>query len=235
MMSSGTNELLGIGIYSVPEAARLSGVSSARIRRWVRGYSFRSSGSLRKSPPVFRPQLRPAEDGELALGFLDLIEVRFVNAFLTHGVSWPVIRRAESRASKLFGTHHPFATKRFKTDGRKIFATLRDESSTAADSALLDLADNQLAFNRLISPYLVGLEFEHDTAARWRPLGSKTRVVIDPQRSFGQPVTDPEGVPTAVVAAAYQAEGSEEVVAKTYRLDLRSVRDAVEFEQLPAA
>jgi len=227
------NNLLGIGIYSVPEAARLAGVSPSRIRRWIRGYSFRSSGSLHKSPPVFKTQIPPTEKGELSLGFLDLIEVRFVNAFLSHGVTWPVIRRAESHARQLFATDHPFATKRFKTDGRKIFATLRNRA--ASDPALLDLADNQLAFNKLISPYLRGVEFEHDTAARWRPLGSKKRIVIDPQRSFGQPITDREGVPTAVLAAAFHAEGSEEAVAKTYRADLRSVRDALEFEQLLAA
>jgi hypothetical protein len=30
------------GIYSVRDAARLTGVSTGRIRRWLRGYRYRS-------------------------------------------------------------------------------------------------------------------------------------------------------------------------------------------------
>ena len=85
---------LGIGIYGVPEAARLTGVSAPRIRRWVKGYTFRVRGSARRSAPVWQSQL-PRLDHQIAVSFLDLIEIRFVNAFLEHGVSWPTIRKVE--------------------------------------------------------------------------------------------------------------------------------------------
>lgn len=32
------SSLLGIGLYTVPEAAWLTGIAQARLRRWLRGY-----------------------------------------------------------------------------------------------------------------------------------------------------------------------------------------------------
>lgn len=229
-MESTETKLIGVGIYTVTEAARLTGISAGRIRRWLRGYTFRSGDRPRRSAPVWQGQLPPSNG--LALGFLDLLEVRFVETFLRHGVSWPIIRKAETRGRERFGTIHPFATRGFQTDGRKIFARISDEESIPA---LLDVADSQLAFHKMISPSLAGIQFDDDAPVRWWPLGQKRQVVIDPKRSFGQPIVNREGVPTAVLATAFEVEGSEEAVAKWYEVNVRSVRDAVEFEKRLAA
>jgi len=82
------------GIYTVPEAARLTKVASPRIRRWLSGYTFLSGSREHVSPPVWRGQLQPV-NGALALGFLDLMEIRAVDAFLRAGVSWKTLREAE--------------------------------------------------------------------------------------------------------------------------------------------
>src|SRR3712207_7250751 len=49
-----------------------------------RSYTFKRGDEVRQSPPVWFGQL-PAIDGSVALSFLDLIEVRLVDAFLSHG------------------------------------------------------------------------------------------------------------------------------------------------------
>jgi uncharacterized protein (DUF433 family) len=220
----------GVGIYSVGEASRLTGVSGPRIRRWVKGYTFKSGERVLQSPPVWISQLTPL-DGEIALGFLDLIEVRFVDAFLKRGVKWTTVRKAEARARELFDTTHPFATKNFRTDGRGIFAELGSHK----DKAIIELASSQLSFSQLVSPFLVGIDFEKDSAVRWWPLGSAKRVVIDPSRSFGQPIVAKEGVPTSVLARAFEIEGEEGIVARAYQVSRISVRHAVEFEKKLAA
>jgi len=71
-------------------------------------------------------------------------------------------------------------------------------------------------------------------AARWFP-STNRRIVIDPARSFGQPVVEKEGVPTSVLARSYKAEQSLKRVARWYDVDVRSVRAAVEFERRLAA
>src|SRR5882757_7359919 len=114
-----TNSLIGRGIYTIPEASRLTRVSTGRVRRWVKGYSFRALDSLRTSPPILIGL--PPLDGMMALEFLDLIEIRFVDAFLGAGVSWKALRLAHLKGKKMFGTEHPFSTRKFSTDGRSIF------------------------------------------------------------------------------------------------------------------
>lgn len=233
MLLADMNTFLGVGIYCVPEASRLTGVSPSRIRRWLKGYTFDYDGNQHESPPVWQGQMLSTE-GSLALGFLDLMEIRFIDAFREHGVSWKTIRLAAERARELFNQTHPFCTKRFKTDGRDIFAEVIHETG---ESDLLDVVKSQYAFKRILEPYLYkGLEFdEHENLVRWRPLGKRSRIVIDPQRSFGQPVVEKEGVPTTVLAQAYRAEKAIDRVARWYDVDRRSVREAIQYEENLAA
>jgi uncharacterized protein (DUF433 family) len=227
-MSMNDNPYLGVGIYSVPEAARLTGVNARRIRRWLRGYTFSSGQEGRSSTPVWVRQLPIVQD-HLALGFRDLMEVRFVNAFRGHGVSWPTLRRAAERAHEIVRGDHPFCTKAFRTDGRSIFAEVIDETG---ETSLLDVVRNQYAFKKILEPYLYrGIEFDQEgVPARWWPLGRKRRVVLDPMRSFGQPIVSREGVPTSILAQAFEIEQSVEVVADWYEVDPVSVQDAIAFE-----
>jgi len=222
------DSLLGLGVYSVPEAARLTGVSASRIRRWLQGYSYNAGGAARTSLPLWRQQI--ASEGSLILSFRDLLEVRFIDAFRRHGVSWKAIRRAAECAAEIVQDSYPFSTRRFKTDGRSIFAEIVQETG---DESLLDLVKSQYEFKSIVEPFLFeGLEFSTlgIEPVRWWPLGTDRRVVIDPERSFGQPIVDPESVPTSVLARAFRAEGSVQGVARWYMVDPKSVEDAVEFE-----
>ncbi|MBV9555398.1 MAG: DUF433 domain-containing protein [Alphaproteobacteria bacterium] len=226
------SSLLGIGLYAVPEASRLTGIPQARLRRWLRGYTYRSGEAVAASAPVWPRQL-PDIDGTLGLGFLDLMEARFIDAFRKADVPWRVIRVCAERARELLGIDHPFSSQRFRTDGRTIFAEVAGQSGEAQ---LLDLAKSQLAFARVIGPSLyAGIEFsDRDMPLRWWPLGRQTAVVIDPARSFGQPIVSTRGIPTAVLADAVAAEGSAAKVARLYHVTPQAVHAALRFEQRTA-
>lgn len=224
---SGAHSLLGKGIYSVPEAARLAGVNSRRIHRWMLGYEHGAKGGRRAATRVVRGDL-PESAGQLGLSFLDLVEIRFVNHFRETGVAWRTIRVASERAAELLGLEHPFSTRRFRTDGKAILLEIAEESG---EGDLLDLVQDQMAFGRILAPFLYkGLDFEDDVAARWWPMDRRHSVVLDPARVFGQPIVDREEVPTATLAAACKAEGSAERAAQIYEVRVKSVLDAVEFE-----
>jgi len=234
-MAQRRKSLLGIGVYTVPEAARLTGVSAPRIRRWLTGYTFTSRATQRSSAPVWQRQV-VSSSGELVLSFRDLLEVRFVDAFRRHGVRWKVIRLAAERAAEIIEDSHPFSTRRFKTDGRSIFADIVQETG---EESLLDLARSQYELKAIVEPFLFeGLEFSEISGApvRWWPLGLDRRVVIDPERSFGQPIVTPESVPTSILAKAVKAEeGSIDSVARWYLVHPKAVKDAVELETRLAA
>lgn len=228
--------LIGVGIYSVPEASNLTKISAGRIRRWLRGHSYSSPiGTKHASSAVFAADLAPI-DHALALSFLDLMEVRFVDAFITHGVSWKNLREAHRRAREAVGHAHPFTTGKFHTDGRRI---LLDLAQNQRDGALLDIVKDQYAFKRLVVPFLKNVDFATSAtrqALRWWPLGKRRQIVLDPHRSFGQAIVAREGVPAAVLARAYEAEAAVEPadavvrVARWFRVERDSVRDAVAWE-----
>jgi uncharacterized protein (DUF433 family) len=145
-------------------------------------------------------------------------------------VSWRIVRLCAERAREIAGTNHPFSSQRFRTDGRTIFAEVVDQ---AGEKQFLDLVKSQLAFARVIGPSLyAGMEFsDRDTPVRWWPMGQQNTVVIDPERSFGQPIVSDGGVPTSVLADAVEAEGSVAKVAFLFQLKPNSVRAALRFEQ----
>lgn len=227
-------ELAGRGIYSVPEASRLSGVPAGRIRRWLGGYSYAVKNGKRRSPEVVVGDFGTLTGGDLALSFRDLIEVRFVDAFRKHGVSWRCIRIAADRAQAILNTSHPFSTRRFQTDGKTILANLVREHG---EDLLLDLVKDQFAIKRILAAHLYrGLEFSSDDLVmRWWPVEPRRVIVIDPTRGFGQPILNRDGVPTAVIARAVRAEGAIDPVAAIYEISLQAVRAACDFEERLAA
>lgn len=218
---------LNTGIYTVPEAFKLTGVSKERIRRWLRGY--RSASRKKKYSPLWEGQLPPIEN-KLALGFLDLIEIKFVDAFLNKGVSWPMIHQVREKAKSLYpDVSHPFCTKKFFTDGRQIFIDLHKETG---EPSLFEIANDQHVFAELTRSFLKELEFKNGTMLeRWWPLGTDHNVVLDPRKNFGQPTIFNEGIPTQVLAKSFKANGSVETVARWYEISPESVQEAVDYEQ----
>src|SRR5437867_1824259 len=203
-MAGTIQNLFNTGIYTVPDASRLSGVSTWRIRRWLRGYRFRTKKKHYHSRPLWHGQLEPI-GGSLALGFLDLIEIRFVDAFLKAGVSWATLRQARARAGEMFKGSHPFCTQGFMTDGRAIFVELHRETG---EPGLLEIVRRQQVFAQIVRPFLKDLEFSKGSGlVRWWPLGAQRQVVLDPTRNFGRPIVDRRGVPTEVLAKAATACG----------------------------
>ncbi|HVU34913.1 MAG TPA: hypothetical protein VHE61_15880 [Opitutaceae bacterium] len=223
-------QFVGAGIYSIPEASRLTDVSAARIRRWLKGYDFQGKKERRHSNPVWTGQLDPV-DGKVAVGFRDLMEVRYVDRFLKAGVSWKTMRLAHEAAKVKLGSNHPFCTHQFGTDGRKI---LLEQAQRAGDLCLIDITNDQAEFDKIVHPFLKELDFDGGVT-RWWPLGKQRLVVVDPIKNLGQPTVATSGIPTRVLAQSVTANKSAEVVARWYEATTEEVRDACEFENSLAA
>lgn len=228
----------GTGIYSLPEAARLIHVPARKIHRWLYGYTYlKKSGEGRVqafSDPLWTPQHSKTEYDAEAIGFNDLLEVRFVAAFVEHGVPLAIVRQCMETARQLFGVDYPMTSGSFKTDGKTIFADAIEK--IVKEGALLDLKNRQFAFKDIISPYLyAGIEYDGKRAAKWYPQGGRHHVVLDPARQFGSPIVDELGVPTGVLYASYLAEGeNSRAIAQTtkaYEVPAKFVEAAIKFEQ----
>lgn len=221
-----SSDLLGAGIYTIPEASRLTRVSPSRIRRWMKGYDFKTKKERHHSNPVWSGQLAPIED-KMAVGFKDLMEIRFVNAFLKKGVTWKTMREAHLKAKARLDTDHPFCTHKFATDGRDI---LQQDALASGDTQFINIINDQREFDRIVTPFLRELEFDQGNL-RWWPLGKERLVVVDPVRNMGQPTVTSSGVPTRVLANSVKANESIATVARWYEVTAQEVKDAVAFEQ----
>jgi uncharacterized protein (DUF433 family) len=227
-MVAGSNKYIGIGIYSVPDVARLTRLSQHQVRNWLGGYTYRSGGRQKRQHPVLNRQFSKLDD-QAALGFLDLIEMRVIGALLEKNFSLQAVRVVHERAQEVFHSEHPFAAARLRVEeeAKEIFS--------AIDEQLIDVKHKQFAIESFVGPFLDDLDFEDDFARRWWPLREDHSVVIDPARRSGQPIVLKEGVATKILYDSYVAEASVEVVAKWYDVDRESVEGAIAFEQKFAA
>ncbi|WP_244441342.1 MULTISPECIES: hypothetical protein [Methylosinus] len=177
-------------------------------------------------PPLWTPQLPRFED-RLEIGFRDLIELRFVRAFLDAGLGLKTIRDCLALARDCAKDDRPFSTRRFQTDGRTIFM---ESLELSGEGELLDLKKRQYAFKRVVERTFRDLDVSDEVVTRWRPFNGKESIVVDPGRAFGQPIAAEFGVPTVALAEAVEAEGSVERVAMIYDVSIGAVRDSVKFE-----
>lgn len=215
-------ELLGVGLYTPTEAARLLRIPAATLSRWLRGHQ--SSGKA--YDPLWAPQVNLG-DGSLHLGFRDLIEARTANEFIKAGLSPQAVRRAILLARDLVKDGWPLSTTRFRTDGKSIFF---EEIQEDGNRRLIDLLKGQYAFPKIMERSLKNVDFDGITPSQWWIEGRRSGIVIDPARSFGQPIDDESSIPTTVLANAFKVAGNARRVARDWEISERSVHRAVEFE-----
>jgi uncharacterized protein (DUF433 family) len=217
----------GIGSYTPSEAGRLTGVPAYALRRWLFGYSYSHHGPLTMQPPLWEPQYGVDQE-EPVLGFRDLIEARMVGRLRQLGIGMPTIRACLRTAAEIAEDPHPFSSASFRTDGKRLFL---ERISESGEHHVIDLKLRQHAFAKVIERSFLDLEFDEKKATRWFLLPTKQSIVADPQRSFGQPITNEGGIPTTRLAQAVSAEGSVAKVAKLFEIAASAVRDAVAFEK----
>lgn len=216
------------GFYTVREAARLLNIAQpAKIIGWLHGHKGRGRG------PIIQRQYQPIE-GIQELGFLDLIETRFVEHFRKQGVSLQSLRKAAATARETWNQQHPFATynTKYVTDRVEVFSkTARD----VHDSTLLNLVTKQYEMYVVLEEVLAkGVEFDPASgiAREWRPKQAEfPDVVISPLLAYGQPAIVPHGVPTRAIYNTWRAEnGHYGATSDWFDVDEKYVRQAVEFE-----
>lgn len=219
-------EVLGNGVYSVVEAARLTRLRTQRVREWFRG----RNTDTRVFRPVFESDYRVLHD-EYAISFLDLIELNIAGKLREAGISLHYLRKAYNRLRLEVGDH-PFCQREIYVGGKKIFTRGLD-----ADEAhsVIEAISRQSYFDNIILPFLRRIDYDQQTnlAIRWH---IAEMVVIDPGIRFGKPVIEGIGITTSVLRESYYANGADaNFVANWFGVDTRYVLAAVAFENSLAA
>jgi len=213
-----------IGIYTIPFASRLIGAEQKKLRSWIDGYSHS------RALPIIKRQF-PRVGGKTVLGFLDLIEARFIRHFGSQGFSPQTIRKVATKLRHRHDVDHPFAmNKRFRTDGRAIFM---ESIETDEERRILNLMNDNFEMGGVIEQSLFDSVFYvNDLAEHWQPLKEITPlVVVHPRFSFGRPVIRDAWIPTETLYNVSLAEGGIDATAEDFEVDKEAVQQAVRFEQ----
>jgi len=213
--------ILGNGVYSFREAARLVGLNPSRVRAWFRG----AAGA---STPVMRTDYAQlARPGGL-ISFLDLVDTLVVGRLRQAGVPLQYLRKAHTALLAEFEVRHPFCRKNLLTDGKRVFIHV---ANLLGEEHLKELLSGQYAFPRILLGVLKKIDYDSTSllARRWNVARG---VVIDPRRHFGKPIVESVGIPTTVLAAAYLANDRDaSVVADWYGVSEGDVSTGVAFEE----
>jgi uncharacterized protein (DUF433 family) len=210
-------DVLGRGVYSFAEAARLTGLAPQRVRSW-----------FRRPTRLGRTAFSADFDGApFNLSFLDLVDVVVAGRLREEGVSLQSLRKVYDQIQDELAQKHAFAVVELFTDGRSIF---RRAVTKIGEEHLEDLVTRQQAFPKVVLPFLRKLNYDPATrlANRWNIADA---VVVDPSLNFGSPTVVAGGVRTEILAAAFRANDADAAkVAAWYELTTRDVEAAVAFE-----
>jgi len=236
-MTIEAQSLFGLGLYSISDVARYIGSEPQKVKRWVAGHTYPYRDHRHTSQPVIQTTLEQTDE-ENVLTFLDLIELRFVAEFRKHEVSLQTIRVCARRAAERYDTQHPFATRRFATDGRTIFTILEGEGDKPDGISMRRYTEDLLTqggvFEEFVRRFFVA-QIEPDEeewfARRWYPLGKEKRVVLDPARAFGKPIDSETGVPTSVLYDSTKSDETVDDIAAWYEVPVDAVVQAIEYEK----
>lgn len=210
--------ILGEGVYTPREVARLIGGTPQEVLRWTRG-----SGP---TDPLWNAYYQQIDDST-ELSFADLVELRVVRCFRRANISLQAIRFAINFARDKFNVERPLSSLGFKTDGNEILISALEE-----DGQLVSLSKKrpgQKVFAEIVKQSLIDLEYEGNRPIRWRPKFAK-EVVIDPARFFGDPILEEYGVSTRILAAEMAEFHDEKYLSRIYGIPISSIRNAIEFE-----
>ncbi len=245
MATTNSETIVGRGAYELGEALRMirghirvdiqdfRGPSRDGFRKWVKGRKYKTSRGSQFAPPVIQRDFPRVGDIEV-VSFLELIELHLIAFFRDKGVSLQTIRLCAGEFAREFDTPHPFAVEGFATDGNTIFIRLQDTDppeGVNTETYLRDLKTSQYVMEDVAQPFLSRIDYARFEASHLWPLGKDAGIVLDPQRSFGQPIIHASRVPTSSVYDAIKGGDGVSLVAGWFGVTEDDVRQAVAYEE----
>ena len=213
--------MLGHGVYSFSEAARLARIDAISTRRWFLGRTDHAG-----STPVLRSDI-PDVAGKHAISFLDLIDLLVVGRFREKDIPLQTVRKVYNALAKTIDQKHPFSHAKLKVMGRTVFEQVLDETG---EPHLREVLTGQEAMPRILERFLKDVEYHPQTgiAQRWN---ISPGVLIDPTRNLGKPMAVQSGTSSFVLARAFHANGQNaDLVADLFDTTAHAVRLAARFE-----
>ena len=207
-------------IYTLPEAAHLTGTSAATVARWL-GHDGQ------------RPVLNNKEPGPL-LSFLTLAEIVVAEGFRRDRVSLKRVREAHDFAADRLGIEYPFASLRLKTRGGRILAQFEEEHP-GMSLAVLEYPGVERTLPGLVTDILRSFDYDEELASRWFPIRRDVPIVVDPRHASGMPTIAATGVTVAAIRKRFRGGLSIAFIADDLKMDAATIEAALRYGDAVAA
>jgi uncharacterized protein (DUF433 family) len=197
-------------LYTVAEAGRALDVSPSTFATWAKGYTRPPSGkpAVTASPVV--TAIKPLRPGMPTIPFVGLAEGMVLAAVRRAGVSLQRIRPALVVLASNLGVEHALASRRLFTDGAELLFDYAEQSAdpdAQLARQLVVIRSGQHVFADIVQDYLKRIDYAPDGYARllMLPAYQRAEVVVDPSRSFGQPIFSRSGARVSDVPGRFWA------------------------------
>jgi uncharacterized protein (DUF433 family)/DNA-binding transcriptional MerR regulator len=228
-MATSTRELrFERRLYTVPQAARLVGMSASTLDTWARGYTRRPKdrSEVRQGPVI--TALPTLLDDPRAVPFIGLVEATVVQAFRQTGLPMQRIRKALSILASEGELDHPLASRKLYTDGATVlydYARSEDDKQLAL---LTVVHTRQRVFHDVIRNYLARITFDD----RWAtelilPVTERSVLRVVPNVSSGEPLFIRGGAPLSAVRSRALAGEPIASLAADYDVPVEDIEDAL--------
>ncbi|MGH2555335.1 MAG: DUF433 domain-containing protein [Actinomycetota bacterium] len=228
-----------VPLYTLSEAARALDVPPATFATWAKGYVRRPPG---RRPVKGAPIVTALTNGSggPTVPFVGLAEGMVLAAVRRVGVPMQRVRPALDVLARDIGLKHALASKALYTDGAELlFDYARQGRGEPAEAAreLVVVRSGQRVFTEVIERYLQLIEYGTDGYARLirLPAYERAEVVVDPMRSFGQPIFKRGGTRVADVLALFWAGDPIETLAAEFGVPATEIEDVLRAASRRAA
>jgi uncharacterized protein (DUF433 family) len=215
-------ELLDRDVYAIGEAARLLGLHPSTARRWLDGFEQRGTR--------YRPVVRVEPTGSEIVTWGEFVELGYLREYRSKDISLQKLRPAVDRLREELDVIYPLAHARPYVDRQTHELLIEIQNETKLDRRLYMVVSKggQLVLTPPAESFLEKVEFIGDGAARFKPAGPESPVLIDPTLSFGNPQVS--GIKTEAIVELFLAREPVEVIADGFEIPVSDVEAAIRFE-----
>lgn len=203
--------------YKISEAARYARTSAQTVGRW-------------HSAPSAKSPLLSEKEARAELSYMQLIELAVVAAMRAEKVKLNVIREAREYCQQVLGHEFPFATLKFKTNGKELMVDYDKLDPESGVKRFIHVnKGGQFSWKEIIDRRLKEFEFNGEgVAVRWHVRGSNEPIVIDPRVTFGAPSV--RGIATWAIRDRWRSGESVDDIADDFSVKNKEVISALKFE-----
>jgi uncharacterized protein (DUF433 family) len=217
-------------VYGMSQAARLLGLRTDALRRWIDGYH--------RAGTTYAPVIREEHTGEDTVTWGEFVEAGYLREYRAKQVTLQYLRPVIAILREELGVRYPLATLQPYTSGRNLALKVQKQVGLDPSLGIVVLGrDGSLQLTDPAQAFLQKVEFADSgtrDARRLYPLGREVPVVLDPDHGFGEP-TLTSGARTEAIAELVAAGEPRDRVATIYDIALDDVDAAVRYEHDRAA